>query len=398
MSKKSAQQISIWGNRRPRMRDAAIILKEATTEATALPLIDSTKFGSLRHLRESFVPVSRSYFALAAMTRRTELKEVSRSEGLAQLFSMRTLIESRLLDQFRFNAGWLRLEAEATKDSFFGKSKKQGVSIRYALASCVPTATCGGRCYAHDGRDRELLHIYRGVLNYYIGLEFQNGSPERRQQILALLSKSIDKGVEAALADQASALSEGYNRLPRIRFSHVGEMASTPEFTNALAAEVKKRDPRVQCVIYTRHPKAKLLDSNLLVINFTLEGAGDVRQKFAPTGARIVNSSWDGEINEKADVNFLEHHVEKSAIGIGTGSICPVTANHKVTPSCDSALCQKCFVPVTIGARNEPPRFIAACPPNPTAPRTSVRQGSEPFLPKPKNPRRRTKPEKVRRF
>ena len=331
------------------MRDAHVILKEATTEAAALSLLDTIIYGSLPHLRESFVPVSRSYFALAAMTRRTELDENSRAEGLAKLFRMRTLIESRLLEQFRFNADKIPIELEATKESFFGKSKKQGVSIRYALASCFPTATCGGRCYAHDGRDRELLHIYRGVLNYYVGLEFENGSLERRQQVLGLLSKSIDKGVEAALVDQASALTEGYNRLPRIRFSHVGEMAATPEFTNALALEVKKRDPKVQCVIYTRHPKAKLLDTNLLVVNFTLEGAGDVREKFVPNGARIVNSAWDGDINEAAEINFLEHHVEKSTIAKGAGSICPVTANHKVTPSCDSALCQKCFVPVTVG-------------------------------------------------
>ena len=349
MSIKLAQTLSIWGSRRARMRDAREILKEAEFEASVLSLIHSIKYSSLPLLRESFVPASRSYFALAAMTRRTELGEDLRAEGLAQLFRMRTLIESRLLEQFRFNARGLPVETEAIKDSFFGKSKKQGVSIRYALASCVPTATCGGRCYAHDGRDRELLHIYRGVLNYYVGLEFEFGSLERRKQILGLLSRSIDKAVEAALVDQASALSEGYSRLPRIRFSHVGEMAATPEFTNALAAEVKERDPRVQCVIYTRHPKAKLLDINLLVVNFTLEGAGDVREKFVPNGARIVNSAWDGDINEAAEINFLEHHVEKSTIARGAGSICPVTANHKVTPSCDSALCQKCFVPVTVG-------------------------------------------------
>lgn len=164
-----------------------------------------------------------------------------------------------------------------------------------------------------------------------------------------LLSKSIDKGVEAALIDQASALKGGYNRLPRIRFSHVGEMAATPEFTNALAAEVKKRNPEVQCVIYTRHPKAKLLDTNLLVVNFTLEGAGDVRAKLAPAGSRIVNSAWDGDLNKSAEINFLEHHVEKSTIAKGAGSICPVTANLRKTPSCDSAFCQKCFVPVTAG-------------------------------------------------
>jgi len=329
------------------MRDPIDVMEEAVTEAEALKRRKPEKHGSLLMLRCSFTSAAKGYFALAAMTRRKILGEEIRRTALYRLYAMRSQLEAKLLDEMRTNQGQLPIMKEAVKDSFFGKSNKQGISIRYALASCVPTSTCGGRCYAHDGRDRELLHIYRGVLNYYVGLEFENGSSECRNQILGLLSRSIDKGVEAALVDQASAMSEGYKRLPRIRFSHVGEMAATPEFTNALASEVKKRDPRVQCVIYTRHPKAKLLDTNLLVVNFTLEGAGDVREKFVPTGARIVNSAWDGDINEAAEVNFLEHHVEKSTIAKGAGSICPVTVNHKLTPSCDSAHCQKCFVPLT---------------------------------------------------
>jgi len=343
------RQSGIWGPKRKSTQLPASVIEEAVSEMAKSLISIPRRHSTLAALRQTFITISRSYFSLAALTRRGALAENVRQDGLARLFKMRSLVESKLLDEIRYNVVQLPIIQEATKDSFFGKSKKQGVSIRYALASCVPTATCGGRCYAHDGRDRELLHIYRGVLNYYVGLEFENGSPERRQQILGLLSKSIDKGVEAALVDQASAFTEGYNRLPRIRFSHVGEMAATPEFTNALALEVKKRDAKVQCVIYTRHPKAKLLDTNLLVVNFTLEGAGDVREKFVPNGARIVNSGWDGDINEAAEINFLEHHVEKSTIARGAGSICPVTANHKVTPSCDSALCQKCFVPVTVG-------------------------------------------------
>jgi hypothetical protein len=340
----STHSQTVWGLRRPRMRSPELVLDEAVQEMEFLLKRAPGTHATLALLRESFVPISRSYFSLAAFTRRVELDATVREEGLARLYKMRSFIETKLLAELRANADALPVESEATKDSFFGRSKKQGVSIRYALASCAPTSTCGGRCYAHDGRDRELLHIYRGVLNYYIGLEFESGSPKRRQELLGLLAKSIDKGVEAALVDQASALTEGYNRLPRIRFSHVGEMAATPEFTNALALEVKRREPSVQCVIYTRHPKAKLLDTNLLVVNFTLEGAGDVRVKFVPSGARIVNSAWDGDINEAAEINFLEHHVEKSTRAKGAGSICPVTANHKLTPSCDSALCQKCFV------------------------------------------------------
>jgi hypothetical protein len=350
MKKETGSKL-IWGRRRSPMRAPDCVFEEASQETALLIAHTPIEHLNLPMLRQLFVSYSRSYFSLAALTRRSVLCEDVRQDGLARLFKMRSFLETKLLAEFRYNSARLPVLDEATKDSFFGKSKKQGISIRYALASCVPTATCGGRCYAHDGRDRELLHIYRGVLNYYVGLEFENGSPERRNQILGLLSTPIDKGVEAALVDQASAMSEGYKRLPRIRFSHVGEMAATPEFTNALALEVKKRDPRVQCVIYTRHPNAKLLDANLLVVNFTLEGTRDAREKFVPSGARIVNSAWDGKINKVAEVNFLEHHVEKSTIAKGAGSVCPVTANHKLTPSCDSAHCQKCFVPTTPAAR-----------------------------------------------
>ena len=41
---------------------------------------------------------------------------------------------------------------------------------------------------------------------------------------------------------------------------------------------------------------------------------------------------------------------------------------------------------------------VAGLVPTATSPLTSVHQGTGPFLLKPENPRRRTKPEKVRRF
>jgi hypothetical protein len=343
---KLTKKVSIWGVRRARMRPPSEILQEADHEMELLFARKPSFHNSLALLRDEFMTVSRSYFSLAAMTRRVDLNNDVRETSMSRLFRMRSTLEKALLDELRFNAEPLSVLSNATNVSFLGKSKKQGVSIRYALASCVPTSSCGGRCYAHDGRDRELLHIYRGVLNYYVGIEYENGDSERRSMILKLLAKSIDSGVLAALEDQREAASSGYKRFPRIRFSHVGEMAATPDFTNALAGEVKRRDPRVQCVIYTRHPKAHLLDTELLVVNFTLEGAGDVRKKFVPSGSRIVNSAWDGEVYEGAEVNFLEHHVEKSSASNGKGSICPVTANHKQAPSCDLARCQKCFVPI----------------------------------------------------
>ena len=233
--------------------------------------------------------------------------------------------------------------ADATRDSFFGCSRKQGVSIRYALASCVPTERCGGRCYAHDGRDRELQHIFRGVLNYYVGLAFEQSPPLTRTAIMERLAHAIDTAVRAALDDQVRAAESGFSRQPRIRFSHVGEMAATPGFTNELARQVIRRNADIQCVIYTRHPRAKELDTAAMVVNFTLEGPQDSRRRFAPLGSRLVSSAWDGVAWEGADVNFLEHHVEKTAPQRGGGCVCPVTVDHKSTPSCDSARCEKCF-------------------------------------------------------
>ncbi len=96
-------------------------------------------------------------------------------------------------------------------------------------------------------------------------------------------------------------------------------------------------------VIYTRHPNAATLDSSLMAINLTIEGKDDKRQKFAPVGSRIVNSSWDGNVVEDVAVNFLAHHMEKASQASGTGHVCPVTADHRNTPSCDSARCDLCF-------------------------------------------------------
>ena len=138
---------------------------------------------------------------------------------------------------------------------------------------------------------------------------------------------------------------QGFQRRPRIRFSHVGEMAATPQFANALAQEIVHRAPDVRCIVYTRHPLANRFDPNLLIVNFTVDGHGDSRISFKPRAARLVSSSWDGNLLEEAEINFIEHHVEKSARPSGSGQSCPVTLHHDVTPSCDSARCEKCFVP-----------------------------------------------------
>jgi hypothetical protein len=47
----------------------------------------------------------------------------------------------------------------------FGKSKKQGISIRFSLTTCVPTNLCANLCYAHDGLDATPNSVVRGALN-----------------------------------------------------------------------------------------------------------------------------------------------------------------------------------------------------------------------------------------
>jgi hypothetical protein len=256
------------------------------------------------------------------------------------MFSVRVALERAIEAKL-----WTTVDAidTAVSGAFFGCSAKQGVGIRYALASCVPTATCGGRCYAHDGRDRELHHLFRAVLNWHLGRRYENGSAEERAAVLSRLAPAIVRAVHDARLDAHRAAEEGYRRAPRIRFSHIGDMVATPAFTNALAALIKGQAPDVSCVMYTRHPDASKLDASLFVVNFSIDGDRDARLRFAPPGARIVCSAWDGTVATSAQVNFLEHHVEKVFIGLKAAYTCPVTARHGEIASCDQAECDTCF-------------------------------------------------------
>jgi hypothetical protein len=299
----------------------------------------------LRHLKFIFSRSFQVYYTLSAISRRDGLNSSSRDEILGFLYRYRSILEGAILDSFSRLKSDRELERSAYDKKFFGVSKKQGVSIRFPLISCVPTQTCGGRCYAHDGRDRELHLVFRAALNYYVGSQFEAGSEGKRIEILNRLKPALRYGVSMAQSDARAAAEMGYVRLPRIRFSHIGEMVALPHFANALASEIKKMDREIQCVIYTRHPSASKLDDNLFIINFTLEENADSRKKFIPPRARIVNSSWDGKVNADAEINFLEHHVEKVAEAEVDAKICPVTASHSLIDSCDKARCVKCFVP-----------------------------------------------------
>jgi hypothetical protein len=335
---------SFWGGKRKQMAPDAVIRDAQASMARLNSRSTNSRFSDLSTLRESYFHDARSYFTLCAMTRRRSIDAESKARGLNKLYAFRSILEQKILADLIESFGSEGVIQMALSGSFFGYSKKQGVSIRYSLQSCVPTTTCGGRCYAHDGRDRELGHIIRGVLNFHVGSRYESGDRIARSCIMEKLSQHVESAIRNALEDSEMALASGYKRSARIRFSHIGEMAQTPAFTNALAKAIKQRCPHVLCVVYTRHPKAHMLDPTVLTINFTLEGQTDPRLKLVPSGARIVSSAWDGVLNPDAAINFLEHHVEKAAHAVGRGNICPVTLNHDVTPSCDSARCQKCFV------------------------------------------------------
>jgi hypothetical protein len=331
---------SLLGPRSKFRAEPTSVVERMDSELERLSCLVHHQFQTLRSLKTQYASVCSAYYALAAASRRKDLSKTDRETMLRKLLPVRVKIERSIQDSF---LSVTDVSAEAFRPRFFGISQKQGVSIRYPLLSCVPTLSCGGRCYAHDGRDRELHLIFRGALNYFIGKSYENGDAEQRRRVLERLQPIVLRGVGAALEDQNHAASLGFKRKPRIRFSHIGEMADTPEFANALAHQIKSLNRDVVCVVYTRHPKASCFDPALFVVNFTLEEDDEPRRRYVPAAARIVGSAWDGSIVLEADVNFLEHHVEKHSFASGSGNICPVTADHTNIPSCDAAKCALCF-------------------------------------------------------
>ena len=319
------------------------VLQEARIAQEQLNSEGALSIQDWKELTEKLASACRAYYTLAAVSRRRNIEPAAQEALFSELFQFRASIEKRIFDSLLLVGDQELLWKDATSNSFFGVSAKQGVSIRYPLATCVPTKICGARCYAHDGRDRELHPLFRGALTHYVGFRYEEGSALDRKRVFESLDKAISYGVSAAIKDASNAKKAGYNRLPRVRFSHVGEMAATPEFTNDLANELKKRCPELACVIYSRHPNANRLNTEKLVVNFTLDRHSSKRRKHAPDGSRIVYSSWDGELSDTAEVNFLEHHVTEVKSPNLLGNICPVTENHQSIASCDEAHCDKCF-------------------------------------------------------
>jgi len=298
---------------------------------------------SFNQLIELYSEPGRIYFSLAARSRAASCTPDQRSEIDNQLFHARTLIENSMIKAISPNMD--SFHDLIFKRGFFGYSIKQGVTVRFPLFTCKPTEKCGGGCYAHDGRDKHLSSITRGVFNFLAvrHLKTNTLSNVSASNLLAF-NNQIDKAINFAKIDARNAESSGFSRRPRIRLSHVGEMAAIPEFTNWLAQQIFDRSSgEVDSIIYTRHPNAYRLDTKSIVVNFTVESDVDERIKFAPEGAHLVASSWGGHAYESVSVNFLEHHGKKSFQMTGNGPTCPVTVNHELTPTCDTARCTLCF-------------------------------------------------------
>jgi hypothetical protein len=230
-----------------------------------------------------------------------------------------------------------------SKIPIHGCSKKQGVSIRMPLQSCVPTKLCGPACYAHDALDAAPGAVLRGALNGAIAALYEDGNLIQRFNLMKSLHKPVFRMITAALKD-AKENSETYSRRPRIRFAHVGEFAQFPLFANALAETVNSISMgQVDSVVYTRHPNANLLDKKFFIVLFSLDKSSEDRRKFIPEGARVVRSAFDGNIVENVDVNFLEHHRWIHISPIGSGKICPATEAATKVKTCDACKCDLCF-------------------------------------------------------
>lgn len=306
--------------------------------------IAGCEVSSISSLRLRYGDDLRRYFALAALSRSTTAPMQMVSDALALVFRVRVVLEQAVAAALtdlaaREGIGALDLNSEP----LHGYSKKQGVSIRMPLSSCVPSKVCGAACYAHDVLDAAPASVVRGAVNGVLAAWYERGDWRQREELLAALTRPVRRMVEAARKD-ARLASPAFVRRPRIRFAHVGEFAAFPEYANALARLVRESsDGGVDCVVYTRHPDARLLDSELFVVLFSLDESSEDRRRFVPETARVVRSAFGGQITDTVDVNFLEHHRWVHIKPVGTGNICPSTAPDTKVRTCDACKCDFCF-------------------------------------------------------
>jgi hypothetical protein len=281
---------------------------------------------TLSELRNAFEPALRNYFALCGLSRhKTALRDLAQN-AWDYVFQVRTAIERSIASSiWRTLSGGFEIVPPGLFSSwFYGASKKQGLSVRMPLTSCMPSRLCSAACYAHDALDASINAIIRGSLNGLIAELYEHGGNDVRRMIMFQLKRHSQRAVLEARRECRS-VQPTWSRQPRIRFAPVGD---------------------VTCVIYTRHFKARELDPELWVVNFTLDSSSEDRIKWAPSRSRIVYSAFGGLISKKADINFLEHHPWLHFHPVGEGEICPVTLPETKIRKCDALRCDRCFRPV----------------------------------------------------
>ena len=300
-------------------------------------IIDNYK--TVSSLTKPFLNDLNNYFSLCQIARSTKRRTLVSEKAEVILFKIRTQIEKWITTSLIKNNISLADNFSALYvNKLFGGSKKQGLSFRIALTTCVPTALCANRCYAHDALDASPNSVMRCCLNDYFVKEWIGGNLEARNILDIELERAIKSArMEAALSD--------FKRSPRIRFSHVGEITKYPEFSNYCGEYVyNKSNNEVRCVVCTRHPNANLLEKKYWVINFTIDESSIDRMSWINSGTRLVSSSFNGKVSDLVDVNFLEHHNRNHFTQNGDkGNICPATLPTALDRSCDGNECDYCF-------------------------------------------------------
>lgn len=325
--------------------EQADVLKWGQCFKSVKPFSVSTPFGACLR-REARQDLDR-YWNLANLSRAKRRRPELASLAHQVVFRVRVNLERSLttLVKDRMNAGESRHD-DLLDGDFFGCSIKQGVSLRMPLASCTPSRECAGSCYAHDGMDAGRNPVVKGVLNGLIAECYEAGDTALRARLVDLLRPHARRAIRAARTEAERA---GFERGPRIRFSHVGEIAAFPRFANDLAMLIRdESDGEVASVVYTRHPNARLLDPQLFVVLFSLDESSEDRRKFIPPTAWMVRSAFGGKVTDSVDVNFLEHHRWEHIKPIGTGKVCPSTAPETKVRTCDACRCDFCFKPKVV--------------------------------------------------
>ena len=295
---------------------------------------------SIQDLLEAFLPDLNSYFALACLARSRTAPQLLVLKAEREVFRVRVSLEQAIAASAH---GFGLTGLYHWSSGFYGCSRKQGVSVRLPLSSCVPTSVCGAYCYAHDVLDAAPRSVVRGAVNGKLAACYESGDPSCRQMVMDSIHPATRRAVRAADIE-ASKVGTDFQREPRIRLAHVGEIAAWPEFADALARQVLEiSDERVTPVVYTRHPNATKLDASRMVINFTLDESSLSRAGWVPPDARLVFAAVGGRTSSTAAVNFLEHHRWQHTQPSGDGNVCAATLPDTPVRSCDAVHCDLCF-------------------------------------------------------